>query len=82
MILNKNLFLKASTSIIKFFFENRLFLERCGMEAVLQAEYSDALIKWLSFRPAYGKVSTGCQESSCKFSLVYDTQKYHRNAVQ
>ena len=35
----------------------------------------------LSLRVAYGKVSTGCQERSCQFSLVYDAYKYYRNAV-
>ena len=48
------------------------------MEAVLQAEYSDELISW---RVAYGKVSTGCQERFCQFSLVYDAYKYYRNVV-
>ena len=35
---------EVSTSIIKFCFENSLFWEPFGMEAVLQAEYSDELI--------------------------------------
>ena len=35
----------------------------------------------LSWRVAHGKGSTGCQERSCQFSLVYDPYKYYWNAV-
>ena len=63
------LFLKASTSIINFFFLKStilgaLWYGSCSLSGIFRR--ADRL----SFRPAYGKVSTGCQENSCKFLLV------------
>ena len=52
-----------------------LWYGHCSLSGIFRP--ADRLSLW----PAYGKVSTGCRESSCKFSLVYDTYKYYRNAV-
>ena len=52
-----------------------LWYGSCSLSGIFRR--ADRLCLW----PAYGKVSTGCQESSCKFSLVYDTYKYHQIAV-